>query len=597
MSVYLDHAATSPMRPEVLAAYVEALGVVGNPSSIHCQRPGGARLLETGREQVAASLGADAVEVVLHRRRHRGGQPRHQGPVLGAQDSGSSSREAAYRDPASSSRWPSTTPPSTPSSGSPPTRARSSTGSRSTSWAASASTPSRPRSPSAATRSRWSPRSGRTTRSARSSRSPTSSRSRRATACPCTSTRSPPTARCRSTSAPIRAPARALDLRPQDRRTGRHRRARSSRARRPSSRCCTAATSSAPAPEPRMPPGAVAFGLAAELAAAELPSTPRGWRACATGWWPASARPSRVPCSARTTPRCRGPPARQRALHLRRLRGRLAAVPARRGGLLGVDRLRLPGRRAGGVARAARDGPVGGRRARRPALHPRERHHGIRHRRPARGAPRRRRPGPHRRPRRPHPDPRPLTRYSSSSYWMIRGDAWMQSIRRRPSPMLVNLCGGLGRDRRDRVISRLELLAVDDEQHAPIDDDPRLGVRMPVQPGALPGVVVDVEERGAGPVVLALESRGARAGVDRHQRAGLQKFDHDSIVTPFPHLAQRLCRIAARNRVGARSAPRDPWPPRAMGRADPAQPLEPGAQASRGDRLSDTLDPCEFWQR
>lgn len=65
MVVYLDHAATSPMRPEVLAAYTAALRVVGNPASIHGAGQAARALLEDGREQVAASLGADAVEVVL----------------------------------------------------------------------------------------------------------------------------------------------------------------------------------------------------------------------------------------------------------------------------------------------------------------------------------------------------------------------------------------------------------------------------------------------------------------------------------------------------------------------------------------------------
>ncbi|MEJ1231168.1 MAG: cysteine desulfurase family protein [Galbitalea sp.] len=65
MAIYLDHAATTPMSPEVLAAYVEALGVVGNPASIHSQGQNAKRMLEEAREQVAASLGADAVEVTL----------------------------------------------------------------------------------------------------------------------------------------------------------------------------------------------------------------------------------------------------------------------------------------------------------------------------------------------------------------------------------------------------------------------------------------------------------------------------------------------------------------------------------------------------
>ncbi|WBU39136.1 cysteine desulfurase family protein [Homoserinibacter sp. YIM 151385] len=65
MAVYLDHAATSPIRPEVLAAYTAALGVVGNPSSIHAAGQEARMLLEEGRERIARALGADAVEVVL----------------------------------------------------------------------------------------------------------------------------------------------------------------------------------------------------------------------------------------------------------------------------------------------------------------------------------------------------------------------------------------------------------------------------------------------------------------------------------------------------------------------------------------------------
>ena len=53
------------MSSEVLAAYVSALSVVGNPSSIHSQGQNAKRMLEEAREQVAASLGADAVEVTF----------------------------------------------------------------------------------------------------------------------------------------------------------------------------------------------------------------------------------------------------------------------------------------------------------------------------------------------------------------------------------------------------------------------------------------------------------------------------------------------------------------------------------------------------
>ena len=57
MPIYLDHAATSPMPPEVLSAYVEALTVVGNPASIHSQGQNAKRMLEEAH--VAATPGID----------------------------------------------------------------------------------------------------------------------------------------------------------------------------------------------------------------------------------------------------------------------------------------------------------------------------------------------------------------------------------------------------------------------------------------------------------------------------------------------------------------------------------------------------------
>ena len=65
MPVYLDHAATTPMLPDAREAYIDALGVVGNPASIHSQGQQARRMLEEARENVAASVSADPVEVVL----------------------------------------------------------------------------------------------------------------------------------------------------------------------------------------------------------------------------------------------------------------------------------------------------------------------------------------------------------------------------------------------------------------------------------------------------------------------------------------------------------------------------------------------------
>lgn len=65
MNVYLDHAATTPVRPEVLEAVVEELGRVGNPSSLHTAGRSARRVVEESRETLAARLGARPSEVVL----------------------------------------------------------------------------------------------------------------------------------------------------------------------------------------------------------------------------------------------------------------------------------------------------------------------------------------------------------------------------------------------------------------------------------------------------------------------------------------------------------------------------------------------------
>jgi cysteine desulfurase len=65
MVVYLDHAATTPMIPEAIDAYADAMRQVGNPASIHSQGQSAKRMLEEAREVIASSLGCDPIEVVL----------------------------------------------------------------------------------------------------------------------------------------------------------------------------------------------------------------------------------------------------------------------------------------------------------------------------------------------------------------------------------------------------------------------------------------------------------------------------------------------------------------------------------------------------
>lgn len=63
--IYLDHAATSPMPATVRAAFAEALGIVGNPSSIHSAGQHARAVLDDARSRIAATLGVDAVELTF----------------------------------------------------------------------------------------------------------------------------------------------------------------------------------------------------------------------------------------------------------------------------------------------------------------------------------------------------------------------------------------------------------------------------------------------------------------------------------------------------------------------------------------------------
>ena len=62
---YLDHNATSPLRPEAGAVMAHALSIGGNPSSIHAAGRAAHAVIETAREQVAALAGARARDVIF----------------------------------------------------------------------------------------------------------------------------------------------------------------------------------------------------------------------------------------------------------------------------------------------------------------------------------------------------------------------------------------------------------------------------------------------------------------------------------------------------------------------------------------------------
>jgi cysteine desulfurase len=63
--VYLDWNATTPLRPETKAAIAAALGLAGNPSSVHAEGRQARRLVEDARAEVAAAVGAPARNVVF----------------------------------------------------------------------------------------------------------------------------------------------------------------------------------------------------------------------------------------------------------------------------------------------------------------------------------------------------------------------------------------------------------------------------------------------------------------------------------------------------------------------------------------------------
>jgi cysteine desulfurase len=62
---YLDWNATAPLRQQARAAVAEAIGVCGNPSSVHAEGRAARRLIEEARESVAALVGAEPRNVVF----------------------------------------------------------------------------------------------------------------------------------------------------------------------------------------------------------------------------------------------------------------------------------------------------------------------------------------------------------------------------------------------------------------------------------------------------------------------------------------------------------------------------------------------------
>ena len=65
---YLDHAATTPVLPEVIAAMSQAMTLTGNASSLHTSGRAARRRVEESRERIADALGARPIEIVFKAR-------------------------------------------------------------------------------------------------------------------------------------------------------------------------------------------------------------------------------------------------------------------------------------------------------------------------------------------------------------------------------------------------------------------------------------------------------------------------------------------------------------------------------------------------
>ena len=100
MSIYLDHAATTPLRREALDAMMPLLtDNFGNPSSVHEPGRRARAALDEARERVADALKSEAARGRLHGGWHGGHQPRHQGHCLGRQGEGQPPRYERGRAP------------------------------------------------------------------------------------------------------------------------------------------------------------------------------------------------------------------------------------------------------------------------------------------------------------------------------------------------------------------------------------------------------------------------------------------------------------------------------------------------------------------
>jgi cysteine desulfurase len=85
---YCDHNATSPLRPESLGAMTHALGICGNPSSVHANGRAARAIVDDARDKVAALVGAKPEQVLFTSGATEAASLALWGAVEGSQDAG-----------------------------------------------------------------------------------------------------------------------------------------------------------------------------------------------------------------------------------------------------------------------------------------------------------------------------------------------------------------------------------------------------------------------------------------------------------------------------------------------------------------------------
>lgn len=65
MSIYIDHAATTPMNPAAIAAMSNALAIIGNPSSLHADGRAVRKYVEDARDILAKHIGSTPSEIIF----------------------------------------------------------------------------------------------------------------------------------------------------------------------------------------------------------------------------------------------------------------------------------------------------------------------------------------------------------------------------------------------------------------------------------------------------------------------------------------------------------------------------------------------------